>query len=333
MFQRASLRLSGLYLLIIMSISLIFSLGLYQLASREIEQGIRRPNSFAQIIRLNNLEGLQDFLTGQDKAIKDAKQDIKISLFFINLFIFISGGLLSYYLARRSLRPIEKAHESQSRFTSDASHELRTPIAAMRLENEIALTDPKLTLKQAKTQLESNIEELDKLTSLTEGLLQLSRLENAELEKSESNLKTIIENAIDRNKKVLSKKKQTVKWKIRSTPLITNEEALTGSLATIINNASKYSPGESKISIDVSEDKNVYKIAVSDKGVGIDSVDLLKIFERFYRADQSRTKNEVGGYGIGLSIAKKSIEALGGKIRVKSTPNKGSTFTVCVPKN
>ncbi len=332
MFQRASLRLTGLYLLIIMSISLIFSLGLYQLASREIEQGIRRPNSFAQIIRLNNLEGLQDFLTGQDKAIKDAKRDIRISLGFINLFIFVSGGLLSYYLARRSLRPIEEAHESQSRFTSDASHELRTPIAAMRLENEISLTDSKLTLKDAKKQLESNIEELDKLTSLTEGLLKLSRLENEDLVKAKADLREIIENAIARNKKDISRKKQTVIRKLKSQEIHTNEEALTNVIATLVNNASKYSPTGSEISIKVSLSKSSYLVDVKDRGVGINPLDEDKIFDRFYRADQSRTKNKVGGYGIGLSIAKKSIEALSGKITVKSTVDKGSTFTVCVPK-
>lgn len=332
MFKKASLRLTAVYLLIIMSISLIFSVGLYQLASNEIEQGIRRPNSFAQIIRRNNLDGLQDFLIGQDQAISEAKRDIKISLTFINLFILITGGLLSYYLARRSLVPIERAHESQSRFTSDASHELRTPIAAMRLENEIALTDPKLTVKQAKDQLESNIEELDKLTSLTVGLLQLARLENDPLTKAEFDLKQIIEDAIDRNKKDIAKKKQTVDLKLKSTKITTNYEALTGAIATLINNASKYSSENSDISVKVKDNKTSYLISVADKGIGIDQLEQEKIFDRFYRSDLSRTKNDVSGYGIGLSIAKKSIEALGGNITVTSTPTKGSTFSVLVPK-
>lgn len=332
MFKKASLRLTAVYLLIIMSISLIFSVGLYQLASNEIEQGIRRPNSFAQIIRRNNLDGLQDFLIGQDQAISEAKRDIKISLTFINLFILITGGLLSYYLARRSLVPIERAHESQSRFTSDASHELRTPIAAMRLENEIALTDPKLTVKQAKDQLESNIEELDKLTSLTVGLLQLARLENDPLTKAEFDLKQIIEDAIGRNKKDIAKKKQTVDLKLKSTKITTNYEALTGAIATLINNASKYSSENSDISVKVKDNKTSYLISVADKGIGIDQLEQEKIFDRFYRSDLSRTKNDVSGYGIGLSIAKKSIEALGGNITVTSTPTKGSTFSVLVPK-
>lgn len=331
MFQRASVRLTGLYLMIIMSISLIFSFGLYQLASREIEQGIRRPNSFAQIIRLNNLEGLQDFVLGQEKAIYDAKRDIKVSLTFINLFILISGGLLSYFLARRSLRPIERAHEAQSRFTSDASHELRTPIAAMRLENEIALTDPKLTVKLAKTQLESNIEELDKLTSLTEGLLQLSRLENEELIVEKSNIKKIITAAIDRNQKELDKKKQTIEWKSQSIPIVTNEEALVTAVATIINNASKYSKDKAKIKITTKRHRNDAEIAITDSGIGISKLDQVKIFDRFYRADLSRAKNNQSGYGIGLSIAKESISALGGTLEVESELGKGSTFTITLP--
>lgn len=331
MFQRASVRLTALYLLIIMSISLIFSFGLYQLASREIEQGIRRPNSFAQIIRLNNLEGLQDFVRGQENAISDAKRNIKISLGFINLFILVSGGLLSYFLARRTLRPIERAHEAQSRFTSDASHELRTPIAAMRLENELSLTDPKLSIKQAKKQLESNIEELDKLTSLTEGLLQLARLENEQLDTSLCKLDHIVSQAIKRNQAEIDTKKQNILWKKEKIEVITNEEALITSVAVLINNASKYSPEKSTITIVTQKNRHNVIIKVTDNGIGINQIELHKIFDRFYRADDSRTKETHDSYGIGLSIAKKSITALGGNITVQSAPKKGSTFTISLP--
>lgn len=333
MFYRASVKLTGLYLLIIMSISLIFSFGLYELASREIEQGIKRPNSFAQIIRLNDLEGLQDFLLGQDEAIDTAKRNLKLSLVLINLIILAGGGLLSYYLARLTLRPIENAHDAQSRFTSDASHELRTPIAAMRLENELALTDKKLSIKEAKDQFKSNIDELDKLTSLTEGLLQLARMEDENISKEKVEIKDVIEKAISRNQAEIDNKKQKVVWQRKNISIITNEEALTNTISILINNASKYSPDSSEIVIKYSVNKGSFRLNVADQGVGINPIDVNKIFDRFYRADESRTNSNENGYGIGLSIAKKSVEALGGKITVDSVPQKGSTFTVCIPTN
>lgn len=332
MFERASVRLTGLYLLIIMSISLLFSIGLYQLASQEIEQSVRRPNSFAQVLKLNNLEGLQDFLRGQDKAVADAKRDIKYSLFMINLFILVVGGLLSYYLARRSLKPIERAHEAQSRFTSDASHELRTPIAAMRLENEITLTDPKLNVKQAKQQLESNIEELDKLTGLTEGLLQLSRLENEGLPKTKTTSTVVIQDALAQSQVELDAKNQKIRWKKRNLPFSANQETITQAISVLIGNASKYSPDKSTIAITSSSNNNQLTISVKDRGIGIPIEEQQKIFDRFYRSDLSRTKNDVQGYGIGLSIALKIAKLHGGNITVSSVVNKGSTFSLTIPK-
>lgn len=333
MFERASVRLTGLYLLIIMSISLIFSLGLYQLAASEIEQSVRRPSSFVNILQLNDLEGLQDFLRGQDKAVADAKSNIRFSLYMINLFIFITGGLLSYYLARRSLRPIEKAHEAQSRFTSDASHELRTPIAAMRLENEITMTDPKLTLKKAKHQFESNIEELDKLTVLTEGLLQLSRLENEGLSKTKTTSTIVIKEALSRSQNELTAKKQKISWKQRNLPFTANEETITQAVSILISNASKFSPENSTITITASSSNNQLTISVKDRGVGIHKEEIGKIFDRFYRSDLSRTKNATEGYGIGLSIAQKIVKLHGGSIQVSSVVDKGSTFSLIVPKS
>lgn len=331
-FHRASIRLTIIYLVIIMAISLLFSVVIYRLASEEIERGLRRPVGITQIITLNEVLGWEDFIESQEKSIEDAKQNLKINLMIINAFILAGGGVLSYFLARRSLRPIEESHESQRRFTSDASHELRTPIAAMRLENELALTDPKLTVKEAKAQLESNIEELDKLTTLTESLLRLSRLEESEIETSHVDISNVIQVAVERNQKEIEEKKQKITWKKQALKINTNAETLTVAVATLINNASKYSANNSVIEIRCRADKQSVVIEVMDEGVGIAPTDIDRVFERFYRADLSRTKNDANGYGIGLSIAKHSVEKLGGSVTVKSTVSKGSTFTITLPR-
>jgi two-component system, OmpR family, sensor histidine kinase CiaH len=334
-FYNASLKLSSLYLIIIMCISLIFSVGFYQVASGELERGIRRqPGPVSQLFKTRNTDLLQDLRQEQDEAVAIAKARLQASLLFINLFIFVGGGMLSYYLARRTLKPIEDIHEAQSRFTADASHELRTPIAAMRLENEIALTDDSLTLRKAKQQLQSNIEELDKLTSLSEGLLQLARLDNDTLQKSNTKVVQIVQSAVERVIGNAEAKKQIIKTKkIDKGTISVNENATIEALVTILDNAIKYSPEKSEIIVETNRTKTQIDFSVTDKGIGISPIDQTLIFDRFYRADNSRQKNDTPGYGIGLSIAKSVVESHGGSISVKSTVGKGSKFTLTFPVN
>lgn len=334
-FYNASLKLSSLYLIIIMCISLIFSVGFYQVASNELERGIRRqPGPVSQLFKTRNIDLIQDLREEQDDAVAIAKARLQASLLFINLFIFVGGGMLSYYLARRTLKPIEDIHEAQSRFTADASHELRTPIAAMRLENELALTDESLTLKKAKQQLQSNIEELDKLTSLSEGLLQLARLDNDTLQKSNTKVSQIVQSAVERVVGMAETKKQIITAKkIDKGTMSINESAAVEALVTVLDNAVKYSPEKSEIIIETNRTKTQIEFSVTDMGIGISPIDQTLIFDRFYRADNSRQKNDTPGYGIGLSIAKTVVESHGGNISVKSTIGKGSKFTLTFPVN
>jgi two-component system, OmpR family, sensor histidine kinase CiaH len=332
-FKSASLKLTSLYLIIIMSISLLFSVGFYKVASDEIVRGIRRqPISVRNIIQTRNADVLNEIIDNQNDAILIAKARLQASLLFINLFILIGGGMLSYYLARRTLKPIEDIHEAQSRFTADASHELRTPIAAMRLENEISLADDKLTLKMAKDQLKSNIEELDKLTSLSENLLKLARIDNEGLEKTKTKIEDVVNEAKERVLETTKQKKQIIVMKnIDKGYLMANSESVIEALVTLLDNASKYSPAKSRIIISTKRSMNNVDFSVKDNGIGISDEHQKLVFDRFYRADNSRQKNDVDGYGIGLSIAKAAVESHGGSVSVKSSLGKGSTFTLHFP--
>jgi len=334
-FHSASIKLTSLYLIIIMVISLVFSLGLYNISSQEIERSIlRMPGPVTQrIFQTRDRSLIEELLVEQGQAVSRAQNRLKANLFVLNIMIFISGGLLSYYLARRTLEPIEEAHEAQSRFTADASHELRTPITAMRLETEIALADEELNLKKAKLQLGSNIEELDKLTALSEGLLQLSRLDNNDLEKEDVDVANVIQQAVERVEKKSEQKSQTIKVSIAKPASIhVNSLSVVEAIVTLLDNAVKYSPEKSEILISTKILSNSVDISVKDKGIGISRKDLPHVFDRFYRADNSRTKDaDNQGYGIGLSIAKSVCKAHGCVASVKSSVNKGSTFTLNFP--
>lgn len=337
LFRNATLRLTAMYLIILMCISFLFSFGLYQVSSDELQKGIRRPNSNIEFI-LRTLSGadveqIRNTL-GELRAdqLRSAEIRLRNNLVLINLFILLTGGVLSYVLARRTLEPIERAHTAQSRFTADASHELRTPIAAMRLETEITLSDDKLSLKEAKKQLASNIEELDKLTHLTENLLHLARMGAEEFEMEVFSLNESIDAAIDRVSPKAAEKQILIKQSSKKDLLINaNKVSLTEAFATILDNAVKFSPQKKTVTIKVSQKQKHTYIAISDTGPGILPTDMPFIFDRFYRSDGSRTESQKHGYGIGLSIAKSAVEAHGGNIDVTSKHGEGATFTISLP--
>lgn len=334
MFHKAAVKLAVLYLAIMMAISLFFSANIYQLSIQELERGLRRPGNVLNNFSDDDLPPtLQRYRAAQEQQYDEAKSHILQRLVLINLIILAGGGLLSYYLAVRTLRPIEEANEAQSRFTADASHELRTPIAAMRAETEVALMNPKLTLKDAKDKLRSNLEELDRLTQLSEGLLRLARMEHIELPSEPTSVAPIVEAAVNRVLPLAEQKNILITTsKIpEDLQLVGDAPSLTEVLVILLDNATKYSPEKSEIHIDVNKQARHLSIQVRDQGVGIKATELPHIFERFYRADTSRTNQQAPGYGIGLAIAKNIVELHKGKISAESRPGKGSTFTITLP--
>jgi len=196
---------------------------------------------------------------------------------------------------------------------------------------EASIQTPVLLLT-AKEQLVSNIEELDKLTALSDGLLSLARLGNNGLEKTCVALSDIVATAVDTVQSLAEKNKQSIVVStLTSVDIQANQASMVEAIVTVLENAVKYSSSTSATTISAQKTSRSVNINIKDNGVGIKAVDLPHIFDRFYRADQSRNKTKVGGYGIGLSIAKSTIEAQGGKISVKSSPEIGSTFTITLP--
>lgn len=335
--HKPSTRLAGLYLAIIMAISLFFSVNVYQLSLREFNRGVSLGN---QIMgpATGTPEGgvwtmVQERLeTEHDRRYALAQQSVIARLILINLAILVGGGVLSYYLARRTLQPIEEAHEAQSRFTADASHELRTPIAAMQSENEVALMSPDLTLDKAKGLLASNLEELGRLTALSEGLLRLAQLEHSSLDYERLSVDDVVQHAIDRVLPLAEKKHILVHPKgSKGLRLHGDATALTEAIVILLDNAIKYSPEKTEVIVSARKEQRTVTIAVRDSGPGIKATELPHIFDRFYRADAARSKQKVSGYGLGLSIAKNIVDLHGGKITAQSTPGTGSEFMIVLP--
>ena len=340
--HKTSTKLAALYLAIMMAISLFFSVIVYRLSVQEfnrvrgdqglVVRGIGVPGGGPSAV--GPLSDLRDqFIERQDAVYEEVKTKVLIHLAATNVLILISGGVASYYLARRTLQPIEEAHEAQNRFTADASHELRTPIAAMRSETEVTLMNPKLTLGQAKTQLQSNLEEMDKLTALSEGLLRLARFEHADLPKKPIELRQVVQDAINRVMPTAEARNILITGEIPDGMKgIGDAASLTEAVVILLDNAIKYSPEKSEIAVSAAANQKAMSLIVKDQGAGIKATELPYIFERFYRADTARSKQQVHGYGLGLAIAKNIVEVHGGVLTAKSTVGKGSAFTITLPK-
>lgn len=333
MFSRAYLKLAGFYLAIIVAISLFFSVNIYFVSARELERGARRQDQLVQSAFGPPPAGeARRIREARDQTLDEAKARVIGRLVLVNVLIIVGAGGLSYYLARRTLQPIEEAHESLDRFTADASHELRTPITAMKSEIEVALADPRLTLKEAKAQLVSNLEELEKLTTLSEGLLRLAQLDAGELPTEPHDLADIIEQAVQ-HVATRAKKKQ-IAIKVQATPVTIQADhtSLVEALVTVLDNAIKYSPAHKAVQVTTKKTKHHARVTITDSGPGISRDELPHIFDRFYRADSSRTKNGTDGYGLGLSLAKHITELHGGSITASSRQGRGTTVTISLPR-
>lgn len=250
-----------------------------------------------------------------------AARNISTMLVYVNLLIFFGGGVLSYLLARRTLHQLEQAHDAQSRFASDASHELRTPLAAMKTELEVALRDQKLSSTDMRELLASNLEEVNKLTSLSKTLLQLSRLDHTNLEMKPVDLGMIANEVVQR----YDKNANRIKLTLPSEPLVVkaNPASIEELLTILVDNALKYSPEKSHIAAALKHEGRHATFTISNKGAGIPSEQLQHVFERFYRVNESRND---GGSGLGLALAKEIIALHRGELSVSSKPNGKTTF-------
>jgi len=218
-------------------------------------------------------------------------------------------------------------------FVANISHELKTPIGAIGLLGEAlghAADDP-VQVRRFAGQL---TKESSRLASLTQEIIELSRLQaqDALSHPDMVELDHVISAAIDQNR-VLADAQQVmlVRGGARGVRVWGDDVMLITAVHNLILNAVQYSPSPSRVGIGVSEADDVIEIAVTDQGIGIEEDELNRVFERFFRIDQARSRT-TGGTGLGLSIVKHVVQNHGGDVRVWSQPGRGSTFTIRLPR-
>jgi two-component system OmpR family sensor kinase len=223
----------------------------------------------------------------------------------------------------------EEALSRQRRFAADASHELRTPLTSIagyaRMLEEWGLRDP----RTAREGVAAIRRESERMQGLVEALLALTRGdEGAPLEIETHDLAVVAEEAA----RTVAGEKTAVEYLPVKRPVEApfDRSRIRQVASILLDNAVKYTPEGGKVTVTVREENGWAALEVSDTGVGIPEAQLPLVFERFHRADPSRT---AGGFGLGLSIARQIAEAHGGRIEVESVPDKGSTFTLLLPRN
>jgi len=335
-FNQARLKLTVWYFLVIAVISVSFSTVIYKELAFELDrveqmQRIRIENRFPP-------PGFSDFSEEDRRSfyldpniVSETKARLKVALIIINAVILTVSTGGGYFLAGKTLRPISDMVDEQNRFISDASHELRTPITSIKTEIEVGLRDKKLKLPDAKKLLKSNLEEIDQLHKLTNSLLILNKAGVNRARMQKINLKDIALSAVEKIRPIVLAKKITIQKNLKNTPVSGDYDSLVELTTILLDNAVKYSKNGGKVVVRTKKGLGNIILEVQDFGVGIKASDLPHIFDRFFRAELSRSKDKTDGFGLGLSIAKNIAEAHQGSISVKSAPRKGSTFTATFP--
>jgi len=336
MFRSARVKLTCWYLLIIMLISLVFSIGIYTAMTRELERGFRRAEMRFRVEELSipphHLRGINPhFSFSQD--LKVIKKRITLGLLMVNGVILGISATAGYFLAGKTLRPIEKAMDEQRRFVADASHEFRTPLTALKTSMEVALREKKMSTGQAKKLIKSNLEDVDDMHSLSDNLLSLASYQNngnnSNFEKI--NLAKLIKTAYEKILSLAKKKGVNIKLKTQNGIIEANKTGLEEMLLIFLDNAVKYTPKGGKVAISTQVDKKYASIKIKDTGIGISKQNIPHIFDRFYRVNQSRSKNNAPGFGLGLSLAKRIIETHKGSVEIVSRVGKGTAFIIKLP--
>ncbi len=336
-YGKNTVKLALTYLAIIMAMSLSFSFVLYNTSVNQLRKPIPGSRAAERGKQQKERSLYESAFSDEAQEIlndrfDEAKEELFVRLVLLNILILAGGTIFSFYLARKTLEPIEQALESQTRFVSDASHELRTPLAVLQTTNEVALRKKTISDKEARILLKQNIFEVERLTSLSNSLLDLLKNNGSPTKLKDTDIKTVAVEAVSLVEPAALKNQIVIDNKVGHQTVKTDFSSAVRILTILLDNAIKYSPSSSLVKIIGNKNDNHYELVVSDEGFGIKESELPYIFDRFYRADNSRTKNEnIDGYGLGLSIAKQTADNIKADISVQSTPGKGTTFYIIFP--
>lgn len=277
----------------------------------------QRASSTFQVIILCSMEPILSQIRMQ-----------RLLFFLINLLASIALALFSWHFTRQILKPLEENQRQQSQFIASASHELRTPLAVIL---SCASASARASKEEQKHFLDSIHSEGLRMSRLIDDMLLLTRADSCRwtIQREPAELDTLLLDTYEAFEPVAQEHsiRLFVKLPDDAVPSVScDPERIRQVLAILLNNAISYTPEGGQICLSLLHDEKNMRLTVADNGIGIPDEEKNKIFNRFYRSDQSRTEKE--HFGLGLCIALEIVHAHHGHILVDDTPGGGSTFTV-----
>ena len=358
-------RLTMSYLAVIMTLSLIFTGIIYMLATASLNRPLTMGEDEGVGSSLNTEFEDHTFENMFEKRLErrdnSTRTSIVVSLMGFNIGVFLVGIFVSRNLAKLTLAPIERAMMRQTQFIFDASHELKTPLTAMLIRNEVALRKKNLPEEKAREVIEKNIEEIQRMKELTGSMLAVAREGGEKEGENEVVISDFIEGLREKMAPVAENRGMEIKTEVKIGKVAkarVAEKTLEQILTVFIDNAIKYSGDEVGVHGDAKRqgDTGVYSDAeggvkaaektiylramrrgknlffsVKDSGIGIKKEEQKRIFERFYQVDEARTRTgDKTSHGLGLAIAKNLAERQGYRIILRSAEGAGAEFEVGV---
>jgi signal transduction histidine kinase len=283
------------------------------------------------------LEIASPIATMQFISNMDPELNMLHSLFIIIIAGVAIGGLLTllagFYLAQRALVPIRESWEKQQQFVADASHELRTPLAVIQANTELLLRHPDHSIEQESGYISTILKESKRINKLITSLLTFARSDSnqMEIQTKPVALDVLISECVTQFDPLAGMKHIDIKLNLESSlEMVADEERIHQLLVILMDNALKYTPEHGTIYISANKTAHSLNLNIEDTGIGIPEADMPFIFERFFRSDKIRSRND-GSMGLGLSIAHWIVDKHGGKIRAESQLGKGTRMLIHFP--
>ena len=262
----------------------------------------------------------------------------------LNRYLMITGlslcllVLISIGLSGWMIKPVEEAWQQQQQFVADASHELKTPLAVIIANTQILMADDKIA-NDSRRWIESTQDEATHMRNLVEELLELARTDEAGgnaqvMQHNPVDFSDLVDSACLEYDAIAFERGTFIDEEVDEGIVVAGDtEWLERLVKILIENACKYTKGDSPVHVSLANEGKRCTLSVNNKGDVIDAEDLPHVFDRFYRTDKARTRgDETGGFGLGLAIAKGITESHKGTISCTSNEVEGTTFTVTLPQ-
>lgn len=310
----------------------------YDLAIKAASNGDSNRGEF-------NLDGnrwaydVQQTMNGYSVVFLDVTNQHQFLMTLLYTFLAVGCIMLiviyftSRYFANRSIAPVKEAFDKQQRFIADASHELRTPLAVINTNADVLLSNNDDLIRNQEKWLHHIKSETERMRTLTSDLLYLTQMDDARdnVIFAPFDLSEAVESVILTLEAVIFEKDIALSYDISPELSINgNVEQMKQVTLILLDNAIKYTNTKGSIDLTLRKHGSEVMLTVTNSGEGISPEHLHKIFDRFYRADASRSRKN-GGYGLGLAIAKAIVEQHKGKIHAKSVPGETTSFYVQLP--